>query len=32
LEFTMLETSDQSSFQFPRGGWMTEILSWLFGA
>ena len=29
---TMLESNEQSLTEFPRGGWMTALLSLLFGA
>jgi hypothetical protein len=32
LEATMLESNEQSLTEFPRGGWMTALMSLLFGA
>jgi hypothetical protein len=32
LEAIMLESNDQSLTEFPRGGWMTALMSLLFGA
>jgi hypothetical protein len=32
LEATMLESNEQSLTEFPRGGWMSALMSLLFGA